>query len=337
MEDAADWQNVEDLVDREVLPLLSFLLLRAWGLIEFVLFVKDGCVFEEAPFVSDVHLGDVGQHQVLLLAGVVEDASEVDLWRQDLQVREADLSLEEHDVLVRVAFVGNSKLSVDVIRHSVLLHAWVELDLNFILSVFLKSHLLDFAVERWFNLQAEGSLERSSVLDGQLLGDRLNLSVLFPEIFELELGLVELQGWSDEGTEDVRVKYGFGLPITADDYLALPGLRDLANLERVCSEFNHDSHLRVESDLIGHDGEDKLLFFLLFFLAWESYGFRGLLLGFFSFGLLSTLLFLFHLLLSGPDDLHRLPASILKEELPWNIFVGVFGAEVDVSEVFFAV
>ena len=112
-----------------------------------------------------------------------------------------------------------------------MLHARVELNLNEIFCIFLKSHLLDFAIEGWFNLQAEGSLERTGVLDCQLLGDRLNLHVLLPEILKLELGLVEMQGWSDEVAEDVGVEDWLGLPVTTDDHLALPRLRDLADLE----------------------------------------------------------------------------------------------------------
>ena len=125
----------------------------------------------------------------------------------------------------------DGELSVDMVRHSVLLHARVELDLDEVLCILLESHLLNLAVERWFDLEAQGSLERTSVLDGQGPGDGLDLDVLLPEILELKLGEVELQGGSDEVAEDVGVDDWFGLPVATDNNLALPWLSNLTDLE----------------------------------------------------------------------------------------------------------
>ena len=218
-----------------------------------------------------------------------------------------------------------------------MLHARVKLNLYLIFSILLESHLFDFAVERWLNLKAEGSLERTSVSDSQLFGNRLNLNIFLPQVLEFKLRLVELKGWRDKVAKDVRVEDRLGLPITANDHLTLPRLRDLSDLERVSSEFYHDSHPGVEGDFTWHNGEDELFFLFGFFLAWQGNTWLPSVLGilrFFYF--FSCLRLLLQLLLSSPDDLHWLSASIFEEELSWDIFVGVFCTKVDVFEIFLA-
>ena len=91
LKNATHGQNVEHLIDRKVL--LLFLLLFACVVsVDLLLLVNVGCVFQEAPLVCHGHLGDVREYEVLFLASVVQNASEIDLWRQNLQVREADLT-----------------------------------------------------------------------------------------------------------------------------------------------------------------------------------------------------------------------------------------------------
>ena len=75
-------------------------------------------------------MGDVGQNQVLFLTCVIQNAAEVNLWRQDLQVRETDFSLQLDDVLVWMAFVGNDEFAIDVVTHSVLLHARIKFNVD---------------------------------------------------------------------------------------------------------------------------------------------------------------------------------------------------------------
>ena len=148
--------------------LLLAALLLAFALvvsIDFLLLVDVGRVFKETPLVRNRHFRDVSQDKVLLLAGVVENASEVDLGGQDLQVREANLSREWHEVLVRMTFMRDHKLAVDGVRDSVLLRAGIELDSNGVLVVLLQSECLNGAAEGRFNLQAEGRLQGASVLD----------------------------------------------------------------------------------------------------------------------------------------------------------------------------
>jgi len=128
LQDARDGENVEDLVDRKALVLLTLLFLFA--LIELFSFVDDGNVFEEGPFVSDGHFRDVGQDEVLLLAGVIEDTAEVDLRGLNLQVGEADLTLELYVLLVWVTLMRNHQLSINVVTDAVLLHSRVEIDLD---------------------------------------------------------------------------------------------------------------------------------------------------------------------------------------------------------------
>lgn len=90
----------------------------------------------------------------------------------------------------------------------------------------------------------------------------MSRNALLPFILELELRVVELEGRGDEVCEDVGAPRNLGLAVAANNVLALPWLADLTDLVRECSNFNHDTHLGAESDLVGHYIEHELVFLL---------------------------------------------------------------------------
>lgn len=143
LQDTRNRENVEDLVDREALVLLALLFLLT--LIELFSFVNDGDVFEEGPFVGHGHFRNVGQDEVLLLAGVVEDAAEVDLGGLNLQVGEADLTLKLDVLLVWVTLMRNHKFSINMVTNTVLLHSRIKINLNRVRLILLKCQFLNRA------------------------------------------------------------------------------------------------------------------------------------------------------------------------------------------------
>lgn len=183
-------KNIEDLVDRQFLVFLaSTLLLLVSIVVDFVHLIENGRVLKEGPLVSDWHLRDVGQHEVLLLAGVVQNASEIDLGRQDLKVGEADLTLESDDVFMGVAIVRDRQLAVDVIGQAVLLHSRVEINLDRLGLVLLKGQLLDWARERLIDFEVDSGSEGSHVLNDELLGLGRGWNTLLPKVLEVKLGV----------------------------------------------------------------------------------------------------------------------------------------------------
>jgi hypothetical protein len=170
----------------------------------------------------------------------------------------------------------DQQLAIQVVRATVLLDAGVEVDLDGLLLGLLETQLINRAAERLINLEHDGGGERSIVLDNKVLSDRVGRDVLLPDVLEVKLGWdrasffalllhsIEHQGRGDEVTKHVKSPNWLRFALSTSHDLTLPDFRDLASLEGISSELDHDSHLRVESDLLRDDGVDELNLFFLF-------------------------------------------------------------------------
>ena len=105
---------------------------------------------------------------------------------------------------------------------------------------------------------------------------------------------------------------------------------------RESSHFNHDAHLWTESYLIRDDTEDELFFIFACSFStctWDGSSFFH---SCFACGprlwnsIYSCLLLTILLVLASPHYFHGLSATVLKEELSGNMFVGVLSSEVNI-------
>ena len=119
--------------------------------------------------------------------------------------------------------MGDNQLAADSVRDAVLLRGWIKFDLDSVLCVLLQSKGFNGAAERRLDFEAKSGLEWTSVLDGELLDLGLGDHILLPLILELKIGVVEQKRWCDKVGRDVGLDGNFGLALTADHYLALPG------------------------------------------------------------------------------------------------------------------
>ena len=225
-----------------------------------------------------------------------------------------------------------------MVTQTILLHTWVEIDLNSIGVIFFKSKFLDRAREGLIDFKIDCCRQWPHILNGELLGLGGSCYSLFPHVLKVELWHIELQNRSDEVTKHIRVENGFGFAVVANHSLTLPGLLHLAGLGRVCSEFDHDTHLRVKHHCVRNHSEDKLGLFLLFLFAFRgSHTTCSSLVSFFLSGFRFLLIrFLGGLDLSDPGDTHGLAATVLKEELLCDDFVGVLCSKINVTKILFA-
>lgn len=233
-------------------------------MVKFVLFVQDWGVFKEAPFVSNCHFGDVGQNEILFLAGVIEDAAKVDSCGKYLEVGKADLTLKKDSVLVRMTIMGDCHLAVYVVAHTILLHTWIEFNLHSVTSILFKHNLLDRATKGWVNLQPNRCDKRARILDSKVSRDRHRWNALFPQILEIKLRIVKLQRWRNKVACNVHEVDRFGLSLISSQNLALPLLSNPVDLRRVGADFNHDAHLSVQSNLVWDDCENLDLIWFFF-------------------------------------------------------------------------
>jgi len=233
---------------------------------------------------------------------------------------------------MRVTIVRNRQFAVDVIAQTILFHARVEINTDYFLGVLLKCEFFARAAEGLINLQVDGCGQRSHVGDTKISCDGRCWHSLLPQVLELKLGLVELEDWSDEITEDDWAKYILGLAVVADYNLALPRLRHLTGLGRVSTELDHDTHLGIEDHSLGDHCKDELciLFTFLLLSGGLDLASRSLVLPGGSFIGLLIGVFLNWLDLTYPGNLHLLTASVFKEELFGHDLVSVLSSEVNV-------
>jgi len=261
LESSTYWKDIEDLIDWQLPDLLPSFLFRLVLLLDCI---EARRVFlQEAPLVAYWHLRDVGQHEVLPLGRVVQDAAKVNVGWDDLQVGEADLTLERHNISMRMVCMRNGQLAGDVVRQSILLHAWIEVDADGFGVLAGERQLISGATEWLVDLESDCCWQGAGVRETQRLGDRHRGDALLPEVFELKALLAEAQAGSDELASDSWTEGNLGFSIASDCRLALPVLLDLSDIEGVRAELHFVSHLGVEHHGLGNDGEDEFGFFII--------------------------------------------------------------------------
>jgi len=184
-----------------------------------------GLLLEEAPLVTYWHLGDICQNQILPLRGVVQDAPKVDVGWNDLQVREANLTLKLDNVAMRMIGVRNCQFSSNIIGESILLHSWIEIDADCLwlprwIKRFAFTVLDDLtwqqcepfrgATEWWINTESDGGWQWSCVPELQGLINWHRCNPLLPEILEFKLVVVEFgiefKAWGNKVSSDVSIE-----------------------------------------------------------------------------------------------------------------------------------
>jgi hypothetical protein len=141
-----------------------------------------------------------------------------------------------------------------------------------------------------------------------------------------------MEDWSDEVAKDDWREYILGLTVITDHNLALPGLRHLTSLGRVCTEFNHDTHLRIKNHSLRNHCKDELLVLIFITLCGSGLNLTSgslVLPGCCIICLLLSIL-LYRLDLAYPSYFHLLTASVLKEILLRDDLVGVLSSKINV-------
>jgi len=84
-----------------------------------------------------------------------------------------------------MTIVRNCELSINMIRESVLLHAWVEVYFDYITIIFLKGKLFDGTAERLVNLEIDCSRKWTHVFNHKFFRNCHRGYAFFPQVFEI--------------------------------------------------------------------------------------------------------------------------------------------------------